>query len=382
MISTALRLLPGLLAMALVFPAFGQKDALELDERYGWERPRRAAEPPREGFWPTERMIDLMLDRLVLDEMADQYDLDQDQIVLTRELLGETIPRWMNENRAEIMHAVNYFFEAQMADEPPSPDEVAMWSRRVVPLMDDFREVIGEVTLGMGEFLDDDQFARLETEMAGFEAGMNLMTGRVRNWAEGNYDPVVDWSPPGAERRMEERMREEEMRIAVESAKASHRGEVYAGDSQATPSNPANPASGERVARRPTSNQSDDSRPEPEDEWDRYVSKFIRDLELNHEQVQKARAHLAAAKRSKANYLRSNRERSQRITDRLNRKAGPDDDAEQRAKIEQESKIALEEYKQFIAPVDEMFERLKNNLERLPTRAQWRKFEERNKKDE
>jgi hypothetical protein len=80
------------------------------------------------GFWPTPLMLERILDR-VAENMGRIYDMDEEQLEQTRQVLRETFPKWLKENRAEIMELTNQFFEAQLHDEPPDPEMVTGWAQ-------------------------------------------------------------------------------------------------------------------------------------------------------------------------------------------------------------------------------------------------------------
>jgi len=63
------------LAVAMLATAAFAQDAG--DEEDG--RPKRATKIPTEGFWPTQKMMDRVVDRIT-DEMAGHYQFDDDQL--------------------------------------------------------------------------------------------------------------------------------------------------------------------------------------------------------------------------------------------------------------------------------------------------------------
>lgn len=129
------------------------------------DRGRQRARIPTEGFWPTRVMMERGIDRLT-EELAKQYEFDEEQLARTRELLKERFPRFFEENRAEIQALMNQFFEAQLRGEPPTPEDVADWSQRVLPLFNQFTQLARDTADDMREYLTDDQAVRLEGNIA------------------------------------------------------------------------------------------------------------------------------------------------------------------------------------------------------------------------
>jgi hypothetical protein len=313
------------------------------------ERPPRVTEIPTEGFWPTDTMLDRIFDR-ISDEMADHYSFDDEQMMLTRQLLKERIPTWLKENRAEIQTLTNQFIEAQLYEQPPEVDGVASWSQRVLPLLDDFSDVVVGMTDEMRDYMTDDQQLQLEAELAGFETGVSMVSNKLGIWADGGYDPESEWLPPGKERRERERQEDREIDEAVEQAKR----EVLEG---AEP--PSELESLGYVDSSPKATSMPSRTSEPPDEWTQYTLDFVKRYQLNDEQQQKAMQFLRGAREQRDAYLRGKSEQLARVQALL-----------VAAKDESERAAALEEFEELNAPVNRRLQQLKDRLNTLPTRAQ------------
>lgn len=286
--------------------------------------PERATTIPTAGFWPTDRMMDRIIDRIT-DKMGKHYTFDDDQAETTRELFRANYPTFLNENRAEIQTLMNEYFEALLNKEPPSIEEVADWAQRVQPLLAEFGEVTHEVTEGMREYMTDEQTTMLDAETAAFETGLQFAQNKLSAWSAGGYDPETEWIYSKEEYDDEER---ERARAAGEQGKADEQPEAVAASA-------------------------------PKDEWTIYTEKFIRRYELNVEQKQKAFTFLRRQQESRDRYL-------QRKTDEMGRVSKVLKEAE----TEEDRQAALALYEKLNAPVDRMFQTLKDRLDTLPTRAQ------------
>ena len=299
---------------------------------------------PTEGFWPTRLMLERFLDR-ICDEIVEKYDMDDDQHARMSDLLHERFPAWMSTNRAEIQTLMNEFFEAQLDDQPPVPEDVALWAERVLPLLEGFGDLGEGLTDSMREFLTDDQQVLLDAEFAAFQAGVGLATNKMRAWAAGGYDPQRDWSPHGRARREREREENREVEAAMEAARQEsleHSGATSA------------PADAD-----------------PPDEWAQYVDAFIARYELSVEQRQRAVAYLRIKQRDRDTYLKRTAPELERVEKLLASAEG-----------EPAQQAAQEAWDRVNAPVDRMFQQLKDKLDTIPTRAQRRAAAQRAMKQE
>jgi hypothetical protein len=294
--------------------------AQDISERGERRQPQRAETIPTEGFWPTQKMMDRFIDRIT-GGMADEYQFDDSQLELTRQLFKGRFPEFLNENRAEIQTLLNQYFEALLNDEPPAVEEVAEWAARVQPLMDEFGEVCNEVTEGMREYLNDDQMVMLDAQYVTFQTGMRVAQNKLAVWADGGYDPETEWI---------------------------HRDSRRRSDRERDPAEAA--AEEEKEAAAP---------PPPEDEWTIYTVEFIERYQLNEEQQQKALTILRHQQEARDRYLRRNADEMARVTQLLS-------DAE----TEEEKAASLKAYQRLNAPVNRIFDQLKQRLDTLPTRAQ------------
>lgn len=305
------RLIRTLAVVMLATTALAQ-NADEYDED---QRPRRATKIPTEGFWPTQKMMDRFIDRIT-SGMADEYNFDDSQLEMTRALFKTQFPEFLNENRAEIQTLLNQYFEALLDDAPPSIEDVAEWAGRVQPLMAEFGEVCDEVTAGMREYVNDDQIVMLDAQYVAFQTGLKMAQNKLAVWADGGYDPETEWIHSSSNRRAREE------REVAEEAKAA-------------------------------------ANPPPKDEWTIYTERFIKRYQLNDEQKQKAFTILRHQQEARDRYLHRKAEEMAGVTKLLTE-----------AETEEARAASLEAYNRLNAPVDRIFQQLKDRLDTLPTRAQ------------
>jgi hypothetical protein len=321
---------------------------------YDQERPpKRATEIPTEGFWPTQKMMERIIDRIT-EQMSEHYQFDDNQLELTRELFKARFPEFLNANRAEIQTLMNQYFEALLDDEPPSVEGVAEWAQRVQPLMAEFNEVCHEVAEGLREYLTDEQQTLLDAEEAAFQTGVTMVQNKLSVWAGGGYDPETEWIHPGPERRQREREEQQRQREAMDEA----RRQVI--EEGASPDAAAAAAAGAAGSEQPEAGAK--AAPKPaKDEWAIYTERFIERYQLNDEQKQKAFAFLHRHQEERDKYLRRKTDEMGRVTKLL-----------KEAETEEQRQAALEAYERLNGPIERMFEQLKDKLDTLPTRAQRR----------
>lgn len=316
--------------------------ALPARPQEGEQRPERlprAREIPTEGFWPTRTMMERAIDRMT-EDLAERYGFDEEQLRLTRELFKDRFPTFLSENRAEIQTLMNQYFEAILNDEPPAVEDVAEWAARVQPLLAEFGGVVEEVAEAMREYLTEEQQLTLDGELVAFQTGMKMIQNRLSVWAAGGYDPETEWIRPGPERRQRRREERQRAREAMDQARREATGQ----DRTSPPGAASQPA----------------ARPD-RDEWTRYTEAFIARYQLNAEQRQKAYMFLHRQQEERDRYLRRKADEIQRVTELLRQAEVPD-----------ERQAALDAYARLNAPVERMFQQLKDRLNTLPTRAQRR----------
>jgi hypothetical protein len=357
------------LAIAWLSPAVLAQDVpaeyppQDLPEDLYRNHPQRETKIPTEGFWPTKLMMERIFER-VADEMASNYEMDDDQRDRTASLFKGRLARFLEKNRPEIQSLMNEFFEVQLHNQAPSPQAVATWSQRVLPLLDDLKGVVEDMTEGMREYFTDDQVTKLEGELAAFHTGLTIASAKLGTWAAGQYDPEREWFAPGPGR--ERMQRDEAAKMEAQMADAQQQAERTAADEAAAHGN-TSVAVGEpqeRPADLPARNGASPgsapaSRPSLKDDWTIYTEDFVRRYDLEPEQEQKARSFLRSQQFERDRYLQRKSIEIDKVTQKALDSTSEDDRAQ-----------AKEEADRLQAPVERMFQQLKDKLNTVPTRAQ------------
>ncbi|MGD8450248.1 MAG: hypothetical protein PVJ57_00390 [Phycisphaerae bacterium] len=317
------------------------------------DRPTRREAVPSAGLFPTQRMMELFIDRLVEDDLADTYGLDEDQIYNVQDTLRGRFPAWLQEHRGEIMQLSNEYFEALLNNEPPSAEQVAVWAQRVLPLMDGFMDQFEGSAEDMRQFLTDDQQIIMDGQLAAFRVGMNFMTQRVGEWSEGGFDPEIHWIH-NASAQQYQRDQEVHMQQQMDEAKREAMGEAAYQEFEVIRVQ-------QRHADRTATPRPANDPKLPQDEWTRYTEDFIRRYDLNQDQQNQAHRILFALQEQRNNYLR--RETVRKRIDEAEKLLKAAETDEQRA----QAQATVESLKR---PLERMFKSLKERLDKLPTRAQ------------
>lgn len=340
----------GLASLALSAAAQDAEDRRE---------PVEKTKVPAYGFWPSPTLITNAINRIT-EEMAEEYEFDDEQLEATRTLILERVPAWLEENRGEIMDLTNQYLEALTADEPPTPETVAKWAQRLSPIIGQFQELAVELTGRMSEYMTEDQRIRLEGEMAAFSTGVQLLQNKLGVWADGGYDPKTEWprNPESRkQRRAEERAAREQMEQAKRDAIAGANGAAQDGAVVTPPGAsdaPAvNPTTPPRIAAAAKS---------AKDEWEQYVDDFVKRYDLTEDQANRAYAHLKAQQEARDSYLRKRATELDAIDRALKNAKTSEDRAKAKADLERLN-----------APVERYFRTLKDKLDKIPSKEQKRK---------
>jgi len=324
---------------------------------------------PTSGVWPTPRMLDLILGHIA-EGMRSHYNMDDSQVMATSDLLKAKFPGWLETNRGELQGLVNWYLETILSDQAPTPEEVAQWARRIEPLAEQFLQLTKETAGEMETYLTDEQRVTLQGEVAVLELAFRNFRGRIENWKNGGFDAETEW--PGGNRFPATRRRQEQdfEKEAEETREAVRRyygvGERInrpAGESQTGASADASADEDVQVENPKRSRQ-----PAPaggaaaKDEWVKYTEAFIQRYKLVEDQRIKANAILKQFMDERDRYLRRKLAEIMAFETRL-KKADEAHDEVERAKVKAD-------YDRVARALDNMFQRLKSQLDRLPTRKQ------------
>ncbi len=283
--------------------------------------PARAADDSAavlEGFWPTERMVELLV-RRTTTEAADRYELTEDQ---RRRIEDRMVQRWrefLAANRQEMQPLVNEYIEARLALEPPTQEQVRGWAARARPVADQLRRHIETGNREIRELLTPLQKVKFDSESLEATAAIEALYGRLCRWERGELPSAELWPPP--------------------------RGLVL------------EPGSSDEASEAPGPDQVELEL----DRWDRYVVDFIAGYGLDEGQ-----------QRTATSILREVKERARAHRDRCQPEIVALEQAIASATEEGGEKRFRADLARLYGPIDALFAELRERLERVPTAEQRR----------
>ncbi len=336
---------------------------------YGWaqvfedEAREAAPEPIGIELKLTDRMIYNWLD-VVADDMANDYELTDDQYYQVNEMLHEHIPNFLRENREDISQVFTEFAEVFGSNRAPDSVTVAEWADRARPLLGRFRDTVEVMSDDFREVFDEGQMIKLDGYLAMMDAGTEMVEHRLTGWSEGEFNAESDWWG-GSQFHEDEKGRRAEMERrtveARERAIAFHLGDEYQppGSEQAGGRREIPPPPGKRGPADQAGAASGKAGDATSDKWKIYTEQFIVRMQLNQSQTQQARLIYDRAAADRDRYQR----RRLPELDRIARLAEAAKSEADRERVKQ-AKAAHDQ------GIEQMFERLKARLDRIPTRKQ------------
>jgi hypothetical protein len=270
------------------------------------------------------------LDRVV-EEMAKglgrQYGLDDDQLELTRSLVRDHATKWVAKHADELRSLQFEGIKIATMGRPDS-ETIKDLSRRVKALMSDLREPIETFGNDFDGLLNDEQKARHAVERKQLKLVMDIVDLELDKM-------VATGKLPGPE-VMNRRM--------AANDDAARAGRRFTGAGFL------------------------------ENQWEVYVKAFAAHYRLDADQVKRAEEMLSLAKKDAADYRKANEDRIKEFSGKYNalRDALAEKGltAEARGKLLSERKGLDAEADRFEVPLREMFDKLKEALDTLPTEAQ------------
>ena len=311
----------------------------------GPARPRK----PAGGNLLTDRLIDSTINRIT-DHMAELYGFDEDQLWNTRDTLKARFPQWLQQNRDELQALFVQYAEAVVGDDPPTPDDVADWAARALPLMQQFTGLVDESAEEMRGYLTDQQQVVLEGQRAAMQVATNYMQQRLSVWENGGYDWKTEW--PGS-RTFHEQERARQQQLEREARQARNVAMGLPADADAPPAaGGAAPSGKPDLQTRPAPGG-------PKDEWVVYTENFIKRYQLDEAQQNSAHKFLRDQQALRDRYLQRHVDEIKTLEEKQNA-----------AKDEGAQALVKADYQRLYKPVEGYFERLKERLETLPRRNQ------------
>lgn len=300
-------------------------------------------------FTLTPRIIAGFIGKIA-DETSKRYGFDADQTYQTRELFRRHFMAWLSENQDRIQPLMTQYLEQFLADTPPSATEVAEWARKFRPLVNDFTDTLLATSDKMEAYMTDEQLDQLEAERAVVDLLRTRMDNQMQNWIGGGWNPPVD-HPSGQHFAKEQAQKQKELEVASEAVRRKVLEEIY----HDRPNELQNRL--DEIRHQKSADQTPEST--TKDPWEEYVRAFIQKYELNEDQANKCHTILRGMQKQRDAYLIREDAHILDIENRLVKAAeGPQRDQ------------LVAEYERYARPLITQYTRLKEKLNKIPTREQ------------
>ncbi len=309
--------------------------------------------------------------------IGDRYLLTEEQQQAAAQLVARESFGLFMRHSDRIMEYSLDILNTRASGEAITPEQVARWVELAEPVLDDARNRMNAATKEFAEQLEPEQRAMLQRDLEAANGRLHDIDRLTEKWKRGEWSPD-DWGIGDDPIQLEG-----EIRLLEQGGRDIRANDDAAGDAEAAAEKAAEAGAegspggrGDEQVRRPGraggDGGGDQSRPDrpgreratvappvDEHEWARYVRDFIRRYDLNEAQQNRA---WAIYKDVRA-YGERIEERVAKAVAELKQRQGGMEDAEARAKLDQQIASANQ-------PLERIFEQMKRRLDRLPTRSQ------------
>jgi hypothetical protein len=311
-----------------------------------------------QGTWPTPRMWNLILDRLV-DDMAPGYGFDARQTELFRDWARRVALPRLETMRWTLEPAITDIMGQYTLREVPTTQAVTEWSIQLLPCYHELGATWDEGYRYMLPHLRPEQRAQWRRAYFIFKLGFDVGEAKLRSLAQGRFDPrelFKAW--PGPHRAQEAIIAEAKQAGLVSGmppkAEASAIGEV--GREVAPSTAPAMP--GARGQKIPAPSGDSGERFIPLDRWQTYTKQFIGRYRLDEGQKTSAMAILKEVRERADAYRKARQKDFSRLEKSLRTTQGDTRAAAQAELMELER------------PMQVLFEELRARLDQILTESQ------------
>ena len=276
------------------------------------------------GFWPSPRMTEYALRRWSA-QVANEYELGEEQTQALEEMMLRRWPKWMKQNRRLIQPVVNEFMENRIAPEPPSPEQISKWAGRALKAFGSARDELREAQDEFRRTLSPSQKMRFDVDVTKMNVGMEVFEQKIKTWQEGQYATREFWDRPHW------------MPKETTNGKASPDPSAKGGGTELAGTEPQTV---------------------PLDRWESFVADYIRRYSFDQEQTTSAWSIMGDLRAQAEAHKDRHREEYEQIEQRVAQAK----DGDRRNWVDRRKFLDNR--------IDRLFEELKDRLERLLTDAQ------------
>lgn len=334
--------------------------------------------------------------------LARKYNLNDEQDAYTQKLMRERTQQFLDKHKDQLFDMVDRMFEVRGGAEM-SQDELHSWGEAAQPIYEEAKQMIVQSNDEWRQILNDEQkkihdedlrlmnesFAQTEDQLNRINSGdMTIEEFRQGNRKTGSAGPkpktVNKRNPPGeagtspgggsgAPNAMGN------PKPINPKSTGSSPGKTMPGGSPsgrpgepngAGPHSPGTEAGHSDTAKKAGATNTKAGTAPKESEWEAYVRDFIQKYQLNEDQAQKARDILKDSQDQAARHLDSKKKE----VEKLDKEIAATKESKDKEKTKTLADLNQKRGK-LTDPVNQIFDRMKARLNKLPTRAQMRAAE-------
>ena len=288
--------------------------------------------PPADGFWPTPKLLDLML-RRTADDLGSSLELDDEQRPRFRDAAAKRWGQFLTDGRAWIQPLFTEFLEMRMSFDPPTKTQLQAWAGRALPVFRSVRQQIDQGTDDLRDILKPEQRAKFELRRLKLAAGLAYAEAKLTLAESGQItedDLREFWQPTRAERDQDDDHQEAGEAVAVGAEKPT------------APPTPRDVIAEELAA------------------WTDYVDTLMRTYGFDDGQRDAALSFLSELRQRALTHRDTRREEIVRLEERIARFDG----------AETELAELKKQLAELYGPIDTMFAELKRRVGAIPTAQQ------------
>jgi hypothetical protein len=277
------------------------------------------------SLWNAEQLMDQ-----ACEGIARRYDLTEEQKTYTRKLMAHYVKLFLDQHQDEVRGLVADAIRLAAPGGSRDPKDFQRWAERSEPLWNEVKQLILKGNERWRKCLDDRQREIHDRDLASMNGNFEAFDKKFARWRSGGYDPEIDRY-------------------------------IFRAEPAAPPVRGRNATVGEGAWS--VTNES---------YWDLYVRNFIKKYQLDPAQTETTYSILKECKDRAMQYSEARRQEIKSAEDKLRelRQGGgsPGEIADTEA-----------EYRRLTAPLDQLFNEMKDRLEKIPTTSQRETYEDQRK---
>ncbi|MBN1343379.1 MAG: hypothetical protein JXQ73_11900 [Phycisphaerae bacterium] len=314
------------------------------------------------NLWNIQSMVTSAAEQIIR-----RYKLNDDQAEYTRKLMARRVNNLLEKHDEKIRSLFREAIAMRAIGKAPSVETIQSWAERALPVYQDAKKEILAGNKEWAEILTPEQKKIHDLDLRMMEVDFKQYEERLTRWKSGGFEPKKDWVVQSQARR---RPMPRNSRAAKGSGTKEGTPVVKkTGDQPATPTNTPPPPSaagppriGLQQGQTPKDGQDQQVEVDPDHFWDVYVRDFVRKYRLDEGQRKQAEAILKDCKAQAQRHRTAHVEDYRRLHAALRKNRGDAGANEELGKLD--------------APINDLFEELKQRLDKILTSEQIRKVEQ------